>query len=132
MARNTHCIPGEISQVILNLIVNAAHAIGDVRRVFTEKAGEKGTIIVSTRRDGEWVEISVRDPVTGILEPIREKIFDPFFTTKDVGRGTGHGLAIAHAVVAQKHGGSITFETEMGVGTTFIVRLPLLEWSETQ
>ena len=116
------CLPAEFNQVILNLIVNAAHAISDV---VGDGSKGKGNIHVSTRRDGEWVEIRVRDTGTGIPEKARAKIFDPFFTTKAVGKGTGQGLAIAHAVVVEKHGGAISFETETGKGTTFIIRLPL-------
>src|SRR5262249_41448930 len=117
------CLPGELSQVILNLIVNAAHAIQD--RLEAEGSG-RGLITVSTRHDGTEVEVRVSDTGCGIPEAIRPKIFDPFFTTKPVGKGTGQGLAIAHAVIVQKHGGTITFETEKDQGTTFIVRLPLV------
>ena len=116
------CLPGEINQVILNLVVNAAHAIGDV---VGDGAGGKGRICVSTSRQGDWAEIRVQDTGTGIPEAARARVFDPFFTTKAVGKGTGQGLAIAHSVVVEQHGGTITFETELGKGTTFIVRLPL-------
>jgi len=118
------CYPGELNQVYLNLIVNAAHAIGD--KVDREK-GEKGLITVATRLDGDWVEIRISDTGTGIPESVRERVFDPFFTTKEVGKGTGQGLAIARDVIVNKHGGTITFETEEGKGTTFIIRLPLKE-----
>lgn len=116
------CLPGEFNQVILNLVVNAAHAIAD-----TLKEGEarKGTITVSTKHAGDWVEVRLSDTGTGIPEAVRGKIFDPFFTTKGVGKGTGQGLAIAHSVIVDKHGGTITFETEPGKGTVFIIRLPL-------
>jgi PAS domain S-box-containing protein len=114
------CLPGEFNQVILNLVVNAAHAIADAG-----KKNGKGTITLSTRRDGNWVEIQVRDTGTGIAEGIREKVFDPFFTTRPLGKGTGQGLAIARHVVVNRHAGTLTFQTEMGVGTAFIVRLPL-------
>ena len=116
------CLPGEFNQVILNLIINAAHAIGDV---VARKPGSKGRITVSTRRDGDWAEIRVRDTGTGIPEENRRNIFNPFFTTKEVGKGTGQGLSIAHTVIVQKHGGTIAFDTEMGAGTTFIVRIPI-------
>ncbi|TKB79629.1 MAG: GAF domain-containing protein [Nitrospira sp.] len=115
------CLPGEVNQVILNLIVNAAHAIGDV----VKQAGGKGTITVSTRLAGAWAEIRVVDTGTGIPEAIQGRIFDPFFTTKEVGRGTGQGLSIARTVVMEKHGGSLTFESAVGHGTTFLIRLPL-------
>ncbi len=116
------CIQGEFNQVVLNLIINAAHAIADRVKVHPEP---RGRIIVSTRRTGNWAELRVSDTGTGIPEDIQSRIFDPFFTTKPVGRGTGQGLAIAHSVVVQKHGGTIDFETEQGRGTTFRVRLPL-------
>jgi PAS domain S-box-containing protein len=115
------CLVGEFNQVILNLIVNAAHAIHDV----VGETGQRGSILISTRQVGRCVEIRVADTGAGIPEAIHSKIFDPFFTTKDVGKGTGQGLAIAHAVVVQKHGGSIRFETKPGIGTTFIIDLPL-------
>jgi PAS domain S-box-containing protein len=115
------CHTGEINQVILNLIVNAAHAIGDVARL---GGRQRGTITVETRRCAEWAEVRIEDSGTGIPEKLRTRVFDPFFTTKEVGKGTGQGLAIARSVVVDKHGGSLHFETEEGKGTTFIVRLP--------
>jgi two-component system, NtrC family, sensor kinase len=116
------CLPGEFNQVILNLIVNAAHAIAEV---VGEAPTVKGTITISTRRDGAWAEIRIRDTGAGIPEHARVRVFDPFFTTKEVGKGTGQGLAIAHSVIVDKHGGTIQFETELKVGTSFVIRLPL-------
>lgn len=116
------CIPGDFNQVILNLVINAAHAIADK---LGPESQSKGRITIKTIRDGNWAEIRVSDTGTGIPEAARSRIFDPFFTTKEVGKGTGQGLAICHAVLVGKHGGKITFETELGKGTTFIVRLPL-------
>ena len=116
------CLRDEVNQVILNLIVNAAHAIDAV--VLGGSAG-KGTIRIETRYDDGWAEIRVSDTGCGIPESARERVFDPFFTTKPVGKGTGQGLAIAYAVIVEKHGGEISFETELGRGTTFIVRLPV-------
>jgi PAS domain S-box-containing protein len=116
------CYSGEINQVVLNLIVNAAHAIGDV--VGDGSAG-KGTITVSTSLCDGQVQIRVSDTGTGIPEAIRHRIFDPFFTTKDVGRGTGQGLAIARSTIVDRHGGTLEFESETGKGTTFIILLPL-------
>ena len=116
------CVPGELNQVILNLIVNAAHAIADK---VLQSPGSKGLITVSTRGEGDWIELRVSDTGTGIPETARAHVFDPFFTTKQVGKGTGQGLAIAHTVIVQKHGGTIRFETELGVGTAFIIRLPV-------
>ena len=116
------CLAGDFNQVILNMVVNAAHAIADVAG---ENSDRKGTITIATRRDGDWAEIRISDTGTGISEEHRLKVFDHFFTTKEVGKGTGQGLAIAHAVITEKHGGSITLETEVGKGTTFIIRLPI-------
>jgi signal transduction histidine kinase len=122
------CLPGEFNQVILNLIINAAQAIAETAQ---EGDAARGTITISTRRDGEWAEIRIGDTGTGIPEAIRSRVFDPFFTTKEVGKGTGQGLAIAHSIVVDKHQGTITFDTETGKGTTFIIRLPLHpEYSE--
>jgi len=122
------CLASEFNQVILNMVVNAAHAIADV---VGKDTGEKGTITVATRHDGGWAEIRISDTGTGIPEEHRSKVFDHFFTTKEVGKGTGQGLAIARAVVTEKHGGTITLETEMGKGTTFIIRLPIEPASST-
>jgi signal transduction histidine kinase len=115
------CYLGEINQVILNLLVNAAHAISDV----VKDTGNLGKLTVCTRLVGDGVEISIGDTGTGIPESARENIFDPFFTTKEVGKGTGQGLAIARSVVVNKHGGTLRFETECGKGTTFFIRLPI-------
>ena len=116
-----NCYAGEVNQVVLNLIVNAAHAIGDVVRG-TDK---KGKIRVGTRVIGDQVEIAITDTGKGIPVDVRSRIFDPFFTTKEVGKGTGQGLAIARNVVVDKHGGTLHFETEVGQGTTFYIRLPI-------
>jgi signal transduction histidine kinase len=115
------CLPGEINQVVLNLVVNAAHAIGDV----VGDSGQRGRITVRTRVDGDFVVIAIGDTGGGIPESIRHRLFDPFFTTKAVGKGTGQGLAIARGVVVDKHRGRLSFETEVGKGTTFLVALPI-------
>jgi PAS domain S-box-containing protein len=119
---NVICLIGELNQVVLNLLVNASHAIGDVCQ---KNPGTKGTIKISTRAENDYAVIRVSDSGGGIPPHVRSKIFDPFFTTKPVGKGTGQGLAIAYSVVVEKHGGTIGFETEMGKGTTFIIRLPI-------
>jgi signal transduction histidine kinase len=120
-----NCYAGEINQVVLNLVVNAAHAIADVVKDAPEGMSHKGTIRVCTRLLGEQVEIAIADSGKGIPPDVRSRIFDPFFTTKEVGKGTGQGLAIARNVVVDKHGGTLHFETEMGRGTTFFIRLPV-------
>ena len=119
------CLPGEFNQVILNIIVNAAHAIKEASD--GEGNAENGAITVSTRNAGDCAEIRISDTGTGIPEAIRSRIFDPFFTTKGVGKGTGQGLAIAYSVIVEKHGGTLQVESEVGRGTTFIIRLPLME-----
>jgi PAS domain S-box-containing protein len=115
------CYLSDLNQVFLNIVVNAAHAIEDAVRG-TEG---KGRITVRTRCDGDAVTVEISDTGRGIPPEIHDRIFDPFFTTKEVGRGTGQGLAIARSVVVEKHGGTLTFETTAGQGTTFIIRLPL-------
>ena len=115
--------PGDLNQLVLNLIVNAAHAIRS--KIESNGSAGKGTITVRTRRNAEFAEIELTDTGCGIPEEIRDRVFDPFFTTKEVGAGTGQGLAIAQTVVVKKHGGTISFQTEVGRGTTFIVRLPI-------
>jgi len=105
-----------------DLLVNGTHAVRDK---LGDASGERGTIHISTRHDGDVVEIRFRDSGTGIPEEARPHIFEQFYTTKEIGKGTGLGLAIARAVVVEKHGGAIRFETELGEGTTFIVRVPV-------
>jgi PAS domain S-box-containing protein len=112
------CNVGELNQVFLNLIVNAAHAIGD-------NAMPRGRIRVTSACENSAIVIAVADDGVGIPDAIRDRIFDPFFTTKDVGQGTGQGLSIARAIVVDKHGGALTVASEVGRGTTFTVRLPL-------
>ena len=118
------CHPAEINQVILNMVINAAHAIEDAA---PHRCRPKGVITIRTRRRDGWAEIQIADTGIGIPEHIRPHIFDPFFTTKAIGRGTGQGLAICYPVIVEKHGGMITFESEEGRGTTFTLRLPLTQ-----
>jgi signal transduction histidine kinase/DNA-binding NarL/FixJ family response regulator len=113
------CLGGEMNQVLLNLVVNAAHAIDEARR------GADGRITVTTRQIGDMVEIIVEDNGIGMSEDVRSQIFDPFFTTKKVGKGTGQGLAICQDVVVAKHGGRITVDSLPGRGSRFAVLLPI-------
>ena len=115
------CNISDLNQVFLNLLVNAAHAIGDV----VKDTGKKGKIRVCTVAEGKTVLVTITDTGCGIPEGIRTKVFDPFFTTKGVGCGTGQGLAIARSVVVERHKGTLTFESEVGKGTSFYVRLPV-------
>ncbi len=116
------CYPDEFNQVILNLITNAAHAISEK---IGENSEEKGTITIKTTREGDFAVVTVSDTGGGIPDSIKDKVFDHFFTTKEVGRGTGQGLSISRSIIVEKHGGSITLHSEVGVGTTFIIRLPM-------
>ncbi len=115
------CNVGELNQVFLNMIVNAAHAIQDAGR----DAASNGLISISTAVVGDQVEISFSDNGCGIPQENLDKIYDPFFTTKEVGRGTGQGLAITRSIVMDKHGGEVHATSEMGVGTHFTIRLPI-------
>ena len=114
------CNVGELNQVFLNLIVNAAHAIAE-----SGKDAQSGCISIATAAAGGTVEISIEDNGCGIPQENLEKVFDPFFTTKPVGRGTGQGLAIARSIIAEKHGGAIEVHSVVGQGTRFVLRLPI-------
>jgi two-component system NtrC family sensor kinase len=114
------CNIGELNQVFLNLIVNAAHAIHDAGR-----DSSTGEIAISTAMDGDAVVIRVRDNGCGIAAENLPKLYDPFFTTKEVGRGTGQGLAITHSIVVDKHGGQIGVSSSAGKGTEFTLHLPI-------
>ena len=115
------CMPSALGQVVLNIVVNAAHAIAEQ----SDRDG-RGKITVRTQSlDEDQVEISISDNGPGVPEKIQSKIFDPFFTTKEVGRGTGQGLAISRRVVTEQHAGRLLLESEPGEGATFRIVLPL-------
>lgn len=109
----------QINQVVMNLVVNAAHAIG----------AQRGRITVRTGLEGNTVWIEVADNGSGIPKDVLPRIFDPFFTTKPIGKGTGLGLSLSYGIV-QKHHGNITVETAEGQGTTFRVTLPVQQPDE--
>lgn len=113
--------PGDIGQVIVNLVVNAAQAIEEVKG----DGGNMGKITVQSSFDDTSILITITDTGGGIPEKIRDRIFDPFFTTKEVGKGSGQGLAISHTIIKEKHGGEMSFTSEIGIGTTFTIKLPL-------
>lgn len=108
-----NCYAGQLNQVWMNLLGNAAQAVPD-----------QGDVTIATSRDGDWVTIAISDTGTGIAEDQRSRIFDPFFTTKPVGEGTGLGLSISYGII-ERHGGSIAVTSEVGSGTTFTVRIPI-------
>jgi two-component system, NtrC family, sensor kinase len=107
------CLPFQLNQVFLNLLVNAAHAIP-----------ERGTITIRTSCDGDHACVAITDTGTGMAPEVRDRIFDPFFTTKPVGKGTGLGLSVAYGIV-DKHNGRIEVDSAPDQGTTFTIRLPL-------
>jgi signal transduction histidine kinase len=113
------CNIGELNQVFLNIVVNAAHAIES-----SGKDAMTGVIRITTEVAGPWVTIAIADNGCGIPDVDRDKIFEPFFTTKEVGKGTGQGLAIAHSIV-DKHGGTIDLQSQVGTGTCFTLKLPV-------
>jgi two-component system, NtrC family, sensor kinase len=119
------CLADEFNQAILNLVINAAHTIADAQKTAADRSA-KGCITLRTRRDGDWAVVEVSDTGLGIPEAIRDRIFEPFFTTKPLGKGTGQGLAIVRTVIVGKHKGTVDFTTELGKGTTFRLRLPLV------
>ncbi|MBN9502436.1 MAG: hypothetical protein BGO01_12670 [Armatimonadetes bacterium 55-13] len=112
--------PGELGQVILNIVVNAAHAIKE-----HQPEGKLGQIQIATAADDRYVTLTIRDNGGGIPDHVKRRMFDPFFTTKGVGVGTGQGLAIVHTVVVDGHGGHIQVDTDLGEGTQFVLKFPL-------
>jgi signal transduction histidine kinase len=115
------CLRDELNQLVVNLVVNAAHAIEEL-----PGRSSKGRISITARRDGEWAELRVGDTGRGIAQAVLPRVFERFFTTKEAGRGTGQGLAFAWATVVDRHGGEIRVDSTVGQGTTFVVRLPLM------
>ncbi len=115
-----HCNSGQVNQVFLNILVNAAHAIK------SQKKEEKGVIEIKTYSEGEWAICAISDNGPGIPAENLNKIFDPFFTTKPVGKGTGLGLSVSHDIIVNKHKGLIEVQSEVGKGTTFFIKLPLI------
>jgi PAS domain S-box-containing protein len=115
------CHGSQVNQAILNLLINAGHAIADV----TRGTGGKGLITIQTLVEAGDVVIRIIDTGGGIPDAIKDRIFEPFFTTKEVGRGTGQGLTLARNAIVQGHGGTLEFHSEAGRGTTFEIRLPI-------
>lgn len=118
-----YCNGNDISQVILNMVVNASHAIEDV----VKESGEKGNITIRTKSFEKHIHIYIADTGSGIDPDNYENIFNPFFTTKEVGKGTGQGLSMAYSIVTEKHKGKLSFTSELGKGTEFTIELPLTE-----
>ena len=116
------CLPDQLNQVVLNLIINGAHAIGESR---TEDSGDLGTITISTEQDQGEVVIRVRDTGCGMAKEVQDRIFEPFFTTKEVGKGTGQGLSLVYTTIVDRHGGTISVDSDPGQGSEFIIKLPI-------
>ena len=119
MLPEIECYQSELQQVVINLIVNAAHAIGE-----KEQKEDENTISIETSTEGSYLQIAVKDTGSGINSENLSRIFDPFFTTKEVGKGTGQGLALAHHIIVEKHGGKIDVTSKKGEGTCFKLLLP--------
>lgn len=119
---DVYCLQDELNQVILNMIINSAHAI---QEKFDKESGKKGIIKIETARENEYAVIRIMDNGKGIKQENLNKIFDPFFTTKQVGKGTGQGLAISHDIIVNKHNGEIYVDSKYGIGTTFIIKIPI-------
>ncbi|MCX6153832.1 MAG: response regulator [Candidatus Kapabacteria bacterium] len=117
-----YCVIEEINQVILNMIINSAHSIADKIQSNDENLG---LITIETNSIDQFINIIISDSGKGIPEANLNRIFDPFFTTKEVGKGTGQGLAIAHDIIVNKHKGEISVESQLGIGTKFIIKLPI-------
>ena len=115
------CHVGELNQVLLNLLINSAHAIAEV---VGDGSKKKGKITIRTAQDSHFTTITIQDTGAGISPEIQSRVFDPFFTTKAPGRGTGQGLSLAYNTIVKKHGGKIWFDTAVGKGTTFFIQLP--------
>ncbi len=115
----TYAIGGEINQVLLNILINAVHAIKEKGK------NQRGIIKITTRSDDKYIYCEIMDNGIGIKESDRDKVFIPFFTTKEVGKGTGLGMSIAYDIITNKHGGELTFISEYGMGTTFKIKLPI-------
>ncbi|MDQ3338798.1 MAG: ATP-binding protein [Myxococcota bacterium] len=113
---------GDLQQVLLNIVVNAAEAIADNAGDFG--LARRGRITIKTRNDGKQVVISIADTGSGMSDPVRAQIFEPFFTTKAVGKGVGQGLAVARSLIVERYHGSLVFESQLGHGTEFTIRLP--------
>lgn len=112
---------GDIGQVILNLVINASHAIEAVKG----DSNTMGKIKITSYQDNDFVVVKIADTGGGVCNTVKDRIFDPFFTTKVVGKGSGQGLAISRTIIHDKHNGELSFESEEGVGTTFFIRLPI-------
>jgi PAS domain S-box-containing protein len=109
---------GDIGQVLVNLIVNAAHAVG-------EKGTAQGRIVLRSSRTADGVQLAITDNGVGIPDHLKPRIFEQFYTTKPVGKGTGQGLSLVHRIIVNRHGGSVRFDSTPGVGTTFFLSFPL-------
>ena len=115
------CYPGKLNQVFLNIISNGVYA---VRKKFADKDG--GKITIATKADEDYIYISIADNGIGMDENTKKRLYEPFFTTKDVGEGTGLGMSIAYNTII-KHNGYINIISELGEGTEFIIKLPLIQ-----
>ncbi|BAY11268.1 trifunctional serine/threonine-protein kinase/ATP-binding protein/sensor histidine kinase [Calothrix sp. NIES-2098] len=122
-----NCFPGQLNQVFMNILANAIDALeeSNTGRSFTEIQANPNRITIKTSVEDKQVKISIADNGMGMSEEVKQKIFDHLFTTKAVGKGTGLGLAIAHQVIVDKHGGTLTVNSQPGTGAEFVIKLPI-------
>ena len=125
---SVECFPGQLNQVFMNILANAIDMFDDLsqHQTFAELEAHPQQITIHTTADSKQVQIQIGDNGKGMTEEVKAKIFDHLFTTKDVGKGTGLGLAIARQIVVEKHGGSLEVQSEVGKGTEFCIRLPIV------
>jgi signal transduction histidine kinase len=122
------CYPGQLNQVLMNILVNALDALDEVNANRTYEQIEETPSLITIRttlKDGQWIEIAVADNGPGMTQQVKNRIFDPFFTTKPVGKGTGMGMAISYQIITEKHGGKLECVSTLGKGTEFIIQLPI-------
>jgi signal transduction histidine kinase len=122
------CYPGQLNQVLMNILVNAIDALEEVnhKRTYEEIQASPSQITIRTAMiDSEWIEIAIADNGPGMPENVKNHIFDPFFTTKPVGKGTGMGMAISYQIITEKHNGKLLCFSTPGQGTEFKIQIPV-------
>ena len=124
---NINIIPQDIGRVVLNLLTNAFYVVDEKKKASTNSAGQiyEPAVSISTKKVGDKILISVTDNGNGIPQKVLDKIFQPFFTTKPTGQGTGLGLSLSYDIITKGHGGTVEVKTKEGIGSEFIITLPV-------